>query len=425
MPGSQDGSKQRSGGTEAKGLRRRRHAADLYNLPRSSALSHLYLAAERVAPPNHPPEAFYTPAALWGWVRNYLAYVFRQKHDFPPYTASPQNATYDLLDENGTEQVRIALVGDWGTGTDEAQSVAKQMGDFKPHFTIHIGDVYYVGDAPEVNENCLGVRNPQNNYDPVFWPIGSRGSFAMNGNHEMYANGVGYFEVLLPELGLSVNGKMTGQQTSFFCLHNSRWCIIAIDTGYNSIGLAILGQIPILKKIPGVGGDAALRPELLEWLEKCVLPLTDKRGMILLSHHQYYSGFEDRYPKPAQQLWKAGVNRPVLWFWGHEHRLAGYNLCGPDQLQAFGRCVGHGGMPLSLGAPTKQPAPKFYDDRKGANGYGVNGHVNLLFDGPNLTATYVDLDSTKILEETWSVDAAGTIALASFTKRTTDPDFHA
>lgn len=247
----------------------------------------------------------------------------------------------------------------------------------------------------------------------------------MNGNHEMYANGAGYFEVLIPELGLWVDGKMTGQQTSFFCLHNRHWCIIALDTGYNSIGLPMLGQIPILNRVPGVGGDAALRPELLEWLAKFVLPLTDKRGIILLSHHQYYSGFENPYRKPARQLWQAGIQRPVLWFWGHEHRLAGYGLFGADRLQAFGRCVGHGGMPLSLGAPTKQPAPRFYDDRKGAEGYGINGHVNLSFDGADLTATYVDFNGTKILEETWSVDAAGMIALGSFAKQTADPDFHA
>src|SRR5258708_6452998 len=242
----------------SKGLRVKRQARDLYKLPRSAALSHLYLAAEAVAPPNHPPTSLFAPSALWAWVRNYLAYVFHKKHDFPPHTASPKNDVYDLLDENGTEKVRIALVGDWGTGTEESERVAGQMRKSQPHFTVHIGDVYYVGDPPEVNENCLGVKNPNNNYDPVVWPLGSRGSFAMNGNHEMYANGGGYFEVLLPELGLCEGGKMTGQQTSFFCLQNSRWRIIAIDTGYNSIGLPILGQIPILNKIPGVGGDCEL-----------------------------------------------------------------------------------------------------------------------------------------------------------------------
>jgi Calcineurin-like phosphoesterase len=388
-------------------------------------LSHLYLAAEAVAPPNYPPESFFAPAALWAFLRNYLAYVLRKKHDFPPHTASPQGAIYDLLDEKGADTVKIALVGDWGTGTEEAERVAEQMKKFNPHFTIHIGDVYYIGDPPEINENCLGVRNPNNNYDPVTWPIGTRGSFALNGNHEMYANGGGYFDVLLPKLGLCVAGKMTGQQTSFFCLQNRYWRIIAIDTGYNSNGVPILGQIPIVNKIPGLGGDCKLRTELIDWLTAVVLQQPDNRGVIIMSHHQYYSGFEDQYRKPAQQLWAAGIKRPGLWFWGHEHRLAGYDLYGGDQLQAFGRCIGHGGMPLSLGAPTRKPGPKFYDNRQGVAGYGVNGHVNLSFAGPNLTATYVDLDGTEILREAWSVDASGVVQFVSRTKLISDPDFHA
>jgi hypothetical protein len=411
---------------DSKGLRSRRRARDLYNLPRSAALSHLYSAAESVALPNYPPESVFSPAALWAWLRNYLAYVLRKKHSFPPYTASPQHAMYDLLDEHGADTVRIALAGDWGTGTDEAESVAAQMKNFVPHFTIHIGDVYYVGDPLSVNENCLGIRNSDNNYDPVMWPLGTRGSFALNGNHEMYANGGGYFDVLLPELGLCDAGNMLGQQTSFFCLQNSCWRIIAIDTGYYGNGLPILGQIPLINKIPGVGGNCKLHPYLMDWLNNIVhLQQPDNRGVIIMSHHQYYSGFEDRFPKPAQQLWDAGIKRQVLWFWGHEHRFAGYDLYGSDQLQAFGRCVGHGGMPLSPQAPGKTPAPKFYDARQGTEGFGVNGHVNLSFSGPNLTATYVDLTGTPILSETWLADGNGAVQFVSATRLIPDPDFHA
>src|SRR5215467_9326885 len=163
-----------------KGPRRKRHASDLKNLPRSAALSHLYKAAEAVSPPNFPPESLFSPAALWNWLRNYLAYVFRTKHPFPPHTMALQNAVYDLLDEAGTDTVRIALAGDWGTGTQEAANVASQMKAFDPHFTLHIGDVYYVGEPPEVNENCRGGKNPNNNYDPVIWPMGKLGSFAIN-----------------------------------------------------------------------------------------------------------------------------------------------------------------------------------------------------------------------------------------------------
>jgi len=368
----------------------------------------------------------FSPSAVWEWVRHYLAYVFHKKHPFPPHSASLNSAIYDLLDEDRNETVRIALAGDWGTGTDEAAAVANQMMALKPHFTIHIGDVYYVGDPPEVNENCLGVRNPGNNYDPTLWPMGSQGSFALNGNHEMYANGVGYFVSFLPRLGLCEGpGKMLGQQTSFFCLQNSHWRIIAIDTGYNSAGVPILSHIPLINRIPGVGGDCRLPDPLIDWLEKVIQAGQDSHGLILLSHHQYHSGFQEDYRKPAQQLWTTGVRRNVLWFWGHEHRLAGYDLFGRDDLQCFGRCVGHGGMPIDRGAPAHTPNPVFWDNRQAKNGYGVNGHVNLLFDGPSLTAVYLDMDGNELLEEKWTVDEKGAVELVSKRKVTGDPDFHA
>ena len=406
--------------------RRRRHAGDLKDLPRSAALSRLYQAAEVVARPNHPPESRFSPSAVWEWVRSYLAYVFHKKHKFVGASASPQLAIYDLLDENGHDDVRVAVAGDWGTGTEESESVAMRMQEFKPHFTIHIGDVYYVGDPPEVNENCLGVRNPHNNYDPVTWPLGRRGSFALNGNHEMYANGNGYFEVFLPKLGIrDAQGKMLGQQTSFFCLQNSHWRIVAIDTGYNSIGVPIISHIPLINNIPGIGGDCKLPNDHKQWLTDIVAPAGDKRGLVIMSHHQPYSGFEVDYTKPAQELWEAGVRRPILWFWGHEHRLAGYDLYGKNDLKCFGRCVGHGGMPVSRGMPSHDPQPVFYDDRLALNGYGVNGHVNLSFHGAKLTAVYVDLQGLQLLQEEWAVDEDGAVQLDSKKRLITDPDFHA
>ena len=401
----------------------RRQLHDLKGLPRSAALSQLRQAAEAASPPNYPPEAFFAPAALWNWIRTYLSYVFHGKHYFPTYSASPTAAVYELVDERSGDGVRVSIAGDWGTGTSEAQGVARQMEKSQPHFTIHIGDVYYVGDPPSVNENCLGIRNPNNNYDPVRWPLGTVGSFALNGNHEMYANGGGYFDVFLPRLGVRTASGMTGQQTSFFCLQNQYWRVIAVDTGYNSIGVPILSGIPWINSIPGIGGDCELPSALMDWLQQVVRPAEDQRGLILLSHHQNYSGFQDQYAKPAQQLWDAGVRRRVLWFWGHEHRLAGYDLNGTGDLKSYGRCVGHGGMPVDLGAPVREPRPSFYDNRRGANEFGVNGHVNLSFEGPRVHCSYVDLNGNELLEETFQA-AGGNVGLVSQRQVIQDPDFH-
>jgi hypothetical protein len=407
-------------------FRRRRSVKDLDQYQRSDALSLLYKAAEAAAPPNYPPESMFSPVAVWSWIRNYSAYVFHRKHDFVPCTAAPNYAVYDLTDdENGTANVRVSLAGDWGTGTVESNSVADQIKRSAPHFTIHLGDVYYVGDPPSINENCLGIVNPNNNYTPVTWPLGSKGSFALNGNHEMYANGIGYFDVFLPHLGLYDGDTMTGQLTSFFCLQNEDWRIVALDTGYNSIGFPILSQIPLVNDLPGVGGNCKLRPELIRWLTEVVKPEQDRRGIIVMSHHQAYSAFETSYRKPEQQLWNAGFQKPVLWFWGHEHRLAGYDLYGTTDLRSYGRCIGHGGMPVDRGMPTHEPTPVFYDNRVARNTFGINGFVNLLFVGRNLSSEYIDLDGTKVLREEWTVAEDGAIRLIRRQKLVDDPNFHA
>jgi len=85
-----------------------------------------------------------------------------------------------------------------------------------------------------VRENFLGKKTSP--YAPVRWPTGAKGSFALNGNHEMYADGNGYWKLVLPRMGLKERCSEwgAGQWASFFCLENKHWRIIGLDTGYNS-----------------------------------------------------------------------------------------------------------------------------------------------------------------------------------------------
>lgn len=224
--------------------------------------------------------------------------------------------------------------------------------------------------------------------------------------NEMYAlGGRAYFERMLPMLGPIAEGRSEGQKASFFCLENEFWRIIGLDTGYNSIGLPILEYV--------FKPDCRLRPEVLAWIGDVVKPDNDERGVILLSHNQYFSQFDDWYPKPATQLAKF-ISRPVLWFWGHEHRLAIYEEFGiPGGLRAFGRCAGHGGMPVDL--PGKQPGKQlhpecrleFIDTRLYDNDehlvVGVNGFVQITLRGTRLDADYVDFYGRAIFKEAWVV----------------------
>jgi hypothetical protein len=257
-----------------------------------------------------------------------------RRHPFQTYDGQDgDDGLYRL--HGGSDGIRIALAGDWGTGTDEAFEVAARIRAFRPHYTIHLGDVYYVGDPAEVGANFLGAPDSRYPYKPCKWPRGTEGAFALNGNHEMMARGFGYFDHILPKLGVRAlvlplvrtkacatpyptpedqSRSAGGQRASYFCLENDHWRILALDTGYNSIGAPIIEHF--------LEPDCALPDELIEWLRSLVRPRADDpRGIVILSHHQYVSRYDNCYPRPAQQLAEF-FSRPVLWLWGHEHRLA-------------------------------------------------------------------------------------------------------
>ena len=88
------------------------------------------------------------------WISHVARFWFHKKYPFRDWT-TPGKGTgvFSIAD-----QATFSLVGDWGTGTDEAQKVAERVADFAPDYTIHLGDVYFVGDAEEVRENFLGER---------------------------------------------------------------------------------------------------------------------------------------------------------------------------------------------------------------------------------------------------------------------------
>jgi hypothetical protein len=382
---------------------RRRDLSQVRGLSRIPLLSYAQKATDpnrprkdTEAPPTFPTIAAFLPQHLWKWLTTYLSKRLGPRHPFQTYRGADRGI-YRLEDEGG--DVRIALVGDWGTGTDEAFDVAEQVNAFRPHYTIHLGDVYYVGDTPEVEENCLGKKLTE--YDPCTWPWGSAGSFALTGNHEMYARGFGYFDTFLPTLGLKSGVR---QQASFFCLENEYWRIIALDTGYNCLGIPLLENIPFWPFAP----DCALPDELMTWLRDDVRPDGDSRGLVLLSHHQYFSSFEAGYTKPATQL-RSVINRPVIWWWGHEHRMAVYDKQSVDGgIEAYGRCIGHGGMPVELSDKAVVPPLIFYDNEPYANDenltIGRNGHANVTLTGNIMTIDYVDLKGQPVFSETWQTN---------------------
>ncbi|MCA1689125.1 MAG: metallophosphoesterase, partial [Actinobacteria bacterium] len=110
---------------------------------------------------------------------------------------NPKPAEYEIP----TDDARIVVVGDWGSGLPRARAVARFMAEeiadglsqSRPVHVIHLGDVYYSGDAVEVERRVLAEG---------MWPVtveqarAGVTSWSLNGNHDMYCGGWGYFETL-------------------------------------------------------------------------------------------------------------------------------------------------------------------------------------------------------------------------------------
>ena len=407
-----------------------RHVAQLSNVPvvgRTTLMSRFQQAASGDAAGGSSFPRLIAFLQPWKWILPYFRDFFHRKTPYRTYD-DPETGIF-RLPAPGDGPLRVALVADWGTGTLESETVAKNMQECDPHLTLHLGDVYYMGEGCEIDENCLGQATKE--HAGVSWPTGSMGSFALMGNHEMYSGGQAYFNEFLPVLGLYPDNKSAGraQKASYFCLVTDHWIILGLDTGYHSGGFPALGSVPWLRSLPALNVDARFDDTMLSWLTATMAKLREEnpeRSVLVLSHHQPISSFETAYLKPAQQLAEAGVlkGKEFVWLYGHEHRLTLYH---PKEivpsLTAYPRCVGHGGMPVDVSDPGKvKPMVQFYDPRTHAidedhpnTRVGFNGHLRLTFDGPQLTIEYRDIDyhetpeSPVLLTETFGPGAGGTL----------------
>ena len=67
----------------------------------------------------------------------------------------------------------------------------------------------------------------------------------------------------------------------------------------------------------------------------------------------------------------------------------------------FGRCIGHGGVPVYQwhGADDAYPAPGVYEyrafHRKGLENWALMGFAVLDFDGPNVSVRYINEDGRE------------------------------
>ncbi len=284
------------------------------------------------------------------------------------------------------DPARVALFGDWGTALYGAEPISTKIASAKPGYEVvfHLGDTYYSGTSKEIAERLLKD-----------WPnVPNAINRSLNGNHEMYSGGEGYFRQVV--LGF-------GQSASYFALQNKHWLLAGLDTSYNEHDLH---------------GDQA------DWLQKLVDQSGDRK-LVLFSHHQPFTLFPSSNPLERgngmvlDKLAKLLKERRITaWYWGHEHRCLLYE---PHDSWGFhGRCVGHGGFPEFRKSkdfdwePPPQPTFKkifgrlFVPNARVLDGpnecipghekeYLPHGYMTLRFDGPELFETVHDAISDKPL----------------------------
>ena len=364
------------------------------------------------------------------WLMKCLSHLGNKRYPYQVYAKPDENNGIFNLAATDGQETTIALLSDWASDTPESHNVASMVGAVD--YSIHLGDTYYVGNSKEIADNF-------NDTFGAPWPYGSRGSFAMLGNHEMYSSGKSYFTELLPYMGVYAGpGTAQRQEASFFCLENDHWRIIGLDTGYTSL-TGWIGWIP--------NPSMRLRDEQLTWLRDTVRLGDDHRGIIFLSHHQPVSAFQQQEFRGflSQLDGLLGEDRTVLWFCGHEHVLAlyGQNNFGA-KLNGFTRCIGNGGMPVEIRhlVPKSPEADHpnnrglvLYDQRTrnviGGNiPLGHNGFAVLRIQKENLCVDYYDdaagppnhpAGSIKnlVLTEKWVVDRdSGILTGVSITDHT-------
>jgi len=180
------------------------------------------------------------------------------------------------------------------------------------------------------------------------------GSWSLNGNHDMYVGGYGYFDKLLRDgRFLRWHRDASGEPSSFFVIEDADWQFFGLDTAWNipSLASAIFGD----QTLEDYGGqNGILTKEQVKWMAG---RRDASKGCVLLTHHQPASSrtSEKQHADEAVKLLKKeGVYAQIdAWLWGHEHRCVVFEpkaeRITPRLADApeFCACIGHGGIPVT------------------------------------------------------------------------------
>ena len=331
----------------------------------------------------------YGTADLGGWIPVFLKIIaekvhLQKKSEFPHVDPDDTQALVTIL----PDRCKLILISDWGANNNHAANVRDRIKEeikqtTVPVYLIHLGDIYYSGTRSE----CLTfLRN---------WPLRddsgplTKHSFSLNGNHEMYSGGDGYFNIVLPALG---------QRASYFVLRSPKWDFYGLDTAY------VAGSFHSPE-------DTRLDAQW-KWLQNQLDQSVDRKH-VLLTHNQPCSANLPEHNAGAtlraqlEEL-QEGNRRPLEgWFFGHQHKCYIYE---DERLPYKARLIGHGSFPHDIqkekfpdndeqGKPLMTFAQLTY--RGYPEGLAYSGYVSIDVTNDLLSIRYIDEDGGLFHEEGW------------------------
>jgi len=249
-----------------------------------------------------------------------------ERDDFRKHDGFASKFVYPVRNAGAGTPVEVALFSDFGTGRYHSLYIAKQIRESGADLAFHCGDVYYAGRKEEFREYVE---------EPLKDMFDTTDLYMINSNHEMLSGGKWYFDFIERK---RANHSRQQQEGSYFCVRNSKFQILGLDSDYDRRG--------------------RLADGLKQWLtdrlnEGDALGLTN----ILLTANQPYRLGSNKPTKLLERDLKAIIgNRVRLWAWGNNHYCA---LFGRNpQFPFIGTCIGHGGYPYeTLPRPLETDPP--------------------------------------------------------------------
>ena len=307
-----------------------------------------------------------------GWTEAFAVFLESLVAGRHPFMANPQVVKIP-------DVVKIALAGDFGTGDwrtagnpAPSTDVRSHMKFLAPDITIHLGDVYYGGTDDQEQHNFLKI-----------WPPGSKGSFALNSNHEMYSGADPYFQ--------AISQSPFDQQKgcSYFALENANWVIVGLDSAYfaSEESLYMDGSL-------GPADADVVQFTQIQFLKEQIAK--DKK-LILLTHHNGLQEDGSATTKIWDQVMSAFAanSGPAYWYWGHVHAGVVYQNPTTQARNVGCRCCGHSALPWGHATELDNNHNVVWYENRSARDPDIservlNGFTVLSLDGPQIKEIYYD-----------------------------------